>query len=113
MNMMIEVRMGVLALLLISAGAGWRYTKQPPPIAPNNSAAMGSTPLVDEGSYTTAQKLAQLATTPEERPYAQSALRIADHPLALAFTSALRDVQAHPPPLSPEALEIQDRRKKS
>ncbi|MGC1387525.1 MAG: mechanosensitive ion channel domain-containing protein [Steroidobacteraceae bacterium] len=111
--MTIKVRVGMLALLLILAGAGWWYTKPPPPTAHNKSAAMGSAPLVDESSYTTAQRLAQLATTPEEQPYAQSALRIADHQLALAFTSALRDVEAHPPPLGPQALEIQDRLKQS
>ncbi|HLN48688.1 MAG TPA: mechanosensitive ion channel domain-containing protein [Steroidobacteraceae bacterium] len=103
-----------LALLLISAGAGWWYTKPPSISALNKrSAAMRSAALVDESSYATAQKLAQLATTPEEQPHAQSALRIADHQLDLAFTSALRDVEAHPPTLSPEALNIQDRLKKS
>jgi small-conductance mechanosensitive channel len=114
MTMMIKLRVAVLALLLISAGAGWWYTKPPSLTAPNKSAAAASSAaLVDESSYTTAQKLAQLATTPEEQPYAQSALRVADHQLALAFTSALRDVEANPPPLSPEALKIQDRLKKS
>jgi hypothetical protein len=37
-----------------------------------------SAALVDESTYATAQKLAQLATTPEEQPYAQSALSIDD-----------------------------------
>ena len=40
-------------------------------------------------------------------------MRVADHELALAFTAALRDVEAHPPDLSPEAREIQDRLVKS
>ncbi len=38
---------------------------------------------------------------------------MADHELALAFTAALRDVEAHPPALSPEARAIQDRLVKS
>jgi small-conductance mechanosensitive channel len=38
---------------------------------------------------------------------------VADHALAFAFTTALRDVEAHPPALSPEALKIQDRIRKS
>ena len=104
----------LLALLLISAGAGWWYTK---PIslsaATKRAAELTSAALVDESTYATAHKLAQLATTPAEHTYAQSALRIADHQLALAFTSALRDVEAHPPALSPEALKIQDRLTKS
>jgi small-conductance mechanosensitive channel len=43
----------------------------------------------------------------------QTALRVADHELALAFTAGLRDVEAHPPHLSSEALKIQDHLQKS
>ncbi len=103
-----------LALLLIAAGAGWWHTKPPSPgSVKKRDTAVTSTALVDESSYATALRLAQLATTPEEQPYAQSALRYADHELALAFTAALRDVEAHPPTLSPEALKIRDRLVKS
>jgi len=114
MTMMHRLWAVMLALLLVSAGAGWWYTK-PSSLTTRDkrAAAVTSAALVDDSTYATAQKLAQLATTPEEQPYAQSALRIADHQLALAFTSALRDVEAHPPTLSPEALKIQDRLTKS
>ena len=47
--------------------------------------------LVDESTYETALRLSRLATTTEEQPYALTALRVADHALALAFTTALRD----------------------
>ena len=57
--------------------------------------------------------VARLAETPDEQAYAQSALRVADHALAFAFTTALRNVEAHPPPLSADALKIQDRVRKS
>src|SRR3984885_11993648 len=57
--------------------------------------------------------MAHLAATPEDPPFATTSLRVADHELALAFTAALRDVEAHPPQLSPEALKIQDRLQKS
>jgi small-conductance mechanosensitive channel len=114
MTMMHKLWAVMLALLLVSAGAGWWYTKPSSLTTPDKrAAAVTSAALVDESTYATAQKLAQLATSPEEQPYAQSALRIADHQLALAFTSALRDVEAHPPTLSPEALKIQDRLTKS
>src|SRR5450631_2764616 len=114
MRTMHKILVTLLALLLISAGAGWWFTKPISLTAQNKrDAELSSAALVDESTYATAQKLAQLATTPEEQPYAQSALRVADHQLALAFTSALRDVEAHPPSLSPEALKIQDRRTKS
>src|SRR5450631_1043137 len=114
MRTMHKILVTLLALLLISAGAGWWYTKPISLTAANKPAAeVTSAALVDESTYATAQKLAQLATTPAEHSYAQSALRIADHQLALAFTSALRDVETHPPTLSHEALKIQDRLTKS
>ena len=69
--------------------------------------------LVDESTYETALRLSRLAATTDEQPYALTALRVADHALALAFTTALRDAEANPPPLSPEALQIQDRLRKS
>ncbi len=49
----------------------------------------------------------QAASTSEEQTFAQSALRIADHELDIAFTEALRDVEAHPPALNSEAAAIQ------
>jgi small-conductance mechanosensitive channel len=69
--------------------------------------------LVDESTYATALRLSRLATTAEEQSLSLSALRISDHELALAFNAALRDVEAHPPALSPEALKIQERLQKS
>src|SRR5450631_4341862 len=114
MRTMHKILVTLLALLLISAGAGWWFTKPISLTAQNKrDAELSSAALVDESTYATAHKLAQLAITPAEHAYAQSALRIADHQLALAFTSALRDVEAHPPTLSPEALKIQDRLTKS
>ena len=77
------------------------------------AAAVTSAALVDETAYATAQRVAQLASSPQEQPLVQAALRVADHELALAFTAALRDVEAHPPQLGPDALIIQDRLQKS
>ena len=62
--------------------------------------------LVDEQPLTTAQKLATLALTQEETEFAQEAVRVADHEVNLTFTSALRNVTLHPPPLSTAAREI-------
>ena len=77
------------------------------------AAALAAAELVDQSTYVAAQRLARLAQTPDEQTYAQSALRVADHALAFAFTIALRDVEVHPPALSPDALKIQDRIRKS
>lgn len=104
----------VLALLLVVAGAAWWKTAPPTAkVTKQRAAALAAAELVDESTYNTAQRLARLAETPDEQIYAQSALRVADHALAFAFTAALREVEAHPPRLSPEALQIQDRIRKS
>jgi small-conductance mechanosensitive channel len=103
----------VLGLLLIAAGVAWWKTAPPTLRATKGNAAITSTDLVDQSTYTTAQRLAQLAITPEEQSFSQLALRIADHELDLAFTEALRDVEAHPPALNTEAEAIQARIAKS
>jgi small-conductance mechanosensitive channel len=104
----------LLALLLALAGAAWWKTSPPTAkVTKQRAAALAAADLVDESTYTTARRLALLADTPDEQTYAQSALRVADHALAFAFTTALRNVEAHPPALSPDALKIQDRIRKS
>jgi small-conductance mechanosensitive channel len=105
---------GTLGLSLILAGVAWWKTAPPTLRARKTQvAAITSTDLVDQSTYSTAQRLAQTAVTPEEQTFAQSALRIADHELDLAFTEAMRDVEAHPPALNSEAAAIQARIVKS
>ncbi|MBZ5700977.1 MAG: mechanosensitive ion channel [Acidobacteriia bacterium] len=80
-------------------------------------AALNDRPgLVDEQPLVTAQRLAALAVTSEEMDFAHEAVRVADHEVDLTFTSALRNLTLHPPPLTPAARtiltrveEIQDR----
>ncbi len=104
----------VLALLLAVAGFAWWKTAPPTAkVTKQRAAALAAAELVDESTYTTAQRLALLAVTPDEQAFAQSALRVADHSLALAFTTALRNAEAHPPVLNPDALKIQERIRKS
>jgi len=102
-----------LAALLIAAGIAWWETAPATIAARKSTAAITSTDLVDQSTYTTAQRLAQLAIAAEEQTYGQNALRIADHELDLAFTEALRDVEAHPPTLNSAAAAIQARIGKS
>jgi small-conductance mechanosensitive channel len=61
---------------------------------------------VDEQPLKTAQRLAALATTPEEQELAQAALRVADHEVDLSYTAALRQATLHPGPLSPTAKTL-------
>ena len=110
----------VLVLLLIAAAYGIVRTEPPAPSLPGRTVILtvglaGSPaippaqPVVDQTPLKIAQQLAPLVTLPEERPLAQEALRLADHEIDIAFTAALRDAAQHPPPLSPEAKEIQAR----
>jgi small-conductance mechanosensitive channel len=104
----------LLLLLLAAAGIAWWRTAPPSAkVRKDSAAALAATQVVDQSTYTIARRLADLADTPEEQAFAQSALRVADHSLAFSFTSALREAEAHPPTLSPEALQIQDRIRKS
>ncbi len=70
-------------------------------------------PLVDQSPLTTAQQLAQLATTHDERTLAQGALRLADFDVDQAFDNALRRARLHPPALSAEAKECEARLQKA
>jgi small-conductance mechanosensitive channel len=109
-----KIAIVLLVLLLAAAGIAWWKTAPPSAkVTKQRAAEAATTQVVDQTSYAIARRLADLADTPEEQAYAQSALRVADHALAFAFTTALREVEAHPPVLSPEALKIQERVRKS
>jgi len=114
--MTLSQKLSSILLTLLLALAAFAWWKTAPPTAKvtrQRAAESAAAELVDQSTYNTAQRLALLAATPEEQTYAQSALRVADHALAFAFTTALRDAEAHPPELSAEALQIQDRIRKS
>jgi small-conductance mechanosensitive channel len=106
-----------LALLLLLTGYGLWTTRAPPPTAAQTlqagsgaaAPAAGAMPVIDQRTLLTAQRLARLANTPEELPLAQQAVQLADNELDLAFTAAMRNLEAHPPVLSPAALAIQER----
>lgn len=107
----------LLLLLLVAAVYGLIRTavpqKHPPSRGKGNNPAAAQAPLVDQWPLKTAQQLAQLATSPEERPLAQEALRLADHEVDLAFAAALRDAVENPPELTVEAKEIEARLQKA
>jgi small-conductance mechanosensitive channel len=109
-----KILSGALAVLLILAGVAWWETA-PPTLNPKKPKAseVTATDLVDQNTYATAQRLMRTAFTAEEQAHGQAALRIADHELDLAFTEALRDVEAHPPALNSAAAAIQARIQKS
>ena len=106
---------GVLAVALIATFYGIWATYQPPPPELSKQESAGrpatgdGTVTIDERTLRRAQRLSSLATTPEEQQYAQSATQLADHELDVAFAAALRQIEAHPPVLSPAAQKIADR----
>ena len=110
-----KILSAALAVLLILAAIAWWETAPPAanPKKARAAAAVTSTDLVDQNTYASAQRLLLVAVTAEEQTYGQNALRIADHELDLAFTEALRDVEAHPPALNSAAALIQARILKS
>jgi small-conductance mechanosensitive channel len=114
MSFVQKISAAALALLLIVAAAAWIHTAPPTARATKKSAALAAAnELVDESTYSTALRLSQLPAAADEQDLAQSALRVADHALDLAFTSALSDVDAHPPTLNSQAAKVQDRIHKS
>jgi small-conductance mechanosensitive channel len=105
-----------LLILLGATGYGWWHTNQPVRAAakPGKSLRAEDTATgVDETTFALSRRLTSLADGPEEQQLADSAQRLAEHELAVAFAAALRDLEAHPPVLSPEAQAIQVRLQKS
>ncbi len=69
--------------------------------------------VVDQSTLWTARWLAQMPTTAEERQAAEDALHLADKEMDLAFATAVREAEQHPPAMTAEAKEIQTRLQKS
>jgi len=106
----------LVALLLAAAWGLWTTQQATAPARALKRIALlpvpshkSAVPLIDENTYTAAQRLARLATTADEQPLAQAAVQTADQELDLAFAALLQYLEAHPPPLSPEASQIQER----
>jgi small-conductance mechanosensitive channel len=106
-----------LLLLLGVAAYGFYRTGRPSGVpAKSANISLGGTaqgPIVDQKPLLTAQRLAKMPTSAEEKPFAEEALRLADHHMDLAYAAAERDAEEHPPVLSAEAKAIEARLKKS
>ena len=106
--------MGVaLGALLVGAVLAWWRTAPQQAIAASTAAATAvgseeahSTDFVDQSAYDEALRLIDLTSTAQDFGFAQSALRLADHDLDLAFTTALRELDANPPELSARATQL-------
>ena len=104
-----------LVILLGAALYGLIRTERTPSAQRTTSSVPGApqASAVDQIPILTALKLAEMPTTAEELPFAQEALRIADHEMDLAYAAAERELEEHPAPLSADAKKIQARLKEA
>ncbi len=114
MSVLQKVAAAVLVALLAAVGYGlWTTSPTASSARAQRAAAKApaasAMPVIDQNTFLTAKRLARLATTAEEQPLAQAAVQLTDHELDLAFSAAIRHIEAHPPVLSPEAVQIEER----
>src|SRR5580704_13192982 len=106
----------VLVVLLVATAYGLYEMRQPYLTTHLYLGAAGNLQaesLVDQTPLKRAQQLAQLSLAPDEKPFADEALRLADFEVDLAFAAALHDAKEHPPVLKGEAKEIAARLEKA
>jgi len=113
-----QIAASLIFLLIAATLFGIWHTRQvsslsTSPQTKNSKPANSSLTAVDQTPLKVAQQLAQLASTPEERAFAQEAIRLADYEVDMAFDTALSEARLHPPPLSPEAKQINERLQKA
>jgi small-conductance mechanosensitive channel len=65
--------------------------------------------LVDQRPWQTAQAVAAMAVSAEEREFARQALRLADHEVNQAFAQALREASVQTKQLPPDAEQLQQK----
>jgi small-conductance mechanosensitive channel len=103
----------ILVLLLCATAYALVRTRTAAPtlVSPNTAQGPNSAQreLVDQRPLQTAQQFARMATTAEEKPFAEQALALGDHEMDLAFAAAVHHAQEHPPVLTVEAKAIQAR----
>jgi small-conductance mechanosensitive channel len=100
-----------LFLLVVAISIGiWLTGKTNQVPAPKrNSAMVPISKIVDQRPLQTAQALEKITDTRDELRYVRNAQRAADDEIDLAFASALRDANVHPPAVTPEAKQVRDR----
>jgi small-conductance mechanosensitive channel len=114
MNRVRMIGVSVVAAVLVVCLVGSFMTQNAMEHLPFLSGRAGSgsgvqNSLVDQRPWQTAQALAALAVSAEEKSMAREAERLADHEVDQAFAQALRQASAEPRELKGEALELQQR----
>ena len=112
-------KVAAIVLLVLLGAAVFEYfrTGRPESAPAKNAKPLSAEgpqgPIVDQTSLLSAQRLAKMPTSAEEKPFAEEALRLADHDMDLRYAAAEREAEDHPPTLSAEAKAIEERLKKS
>ena len=114
MNRVRMIGVSVVAAVLVLCLVGSFMTQSAMEHLPFLSRRAGSgsgvqNSLVDQRPWQTAQALAALAVSTEEKSMAREAERLADHEVDQAFAQALRQAAVEPRELKGEALELQQR----
>jgi len=104
-----KITLAVIGLVLAAAVAGYIATEGTEATAASRPDAAAAGSIVDRRPFRTAQRVAALAETRDERDLAREAVRLGDHSIDLAFTIALLEAAEHPPQLTPETKAIQAR----
>jgi len=94
-----------LSVLILAALIGLMLTSTWAPESSQNSRPH-RTPLVDEQPLKTARAVAKLASSLDERRFADQALRLADNEVDLAFEDGLRDAVNHPVTPTPQTQQL-------
>src|SRR6185437_3051031 len=100
----------LLVAALVAVGIGvfrTGYRAKPVQSQRRGQTAQGVT--VDQSSLTTAERLVRMPTGPDERSFAEDALRLADQEMDLAFAQAVRATASRPPAATPESKEASAR----
>ena len=112
--MKVKANLALIALVaaLAVVGYGVYKTELPsgPPVRSTSRRNPADRPIVvDQTSLITAEQLVRLPTTPDERSFAQDALRLADQEMDLAFAQAVRSIANQPKVNTPEVRALEQR----
>ena len=112
--MKVKANLTLVALVaaLAVVGYGVYKTELPsgPPVRSTSRRNPADRPIVvDQTSLITAEQLVRLPTTPDERSFAQDALRLADQEMDLAFAQAVRSIANQPKVTTPEVRALEQR----
>jgi hypothetical protein len=112
--MKVKANLALIGLVAALAVVGYGIYKTELPSGPRVRSTSRRNPadrpiVVDQTSLITAEQLVRLPTAPDERSFAQDALRLADQEMDLAFAQAVRAIANQPRVDTPEVQALEQR----